>query len=109
MSVVRVGFQCQLDYLSSSVYFAPNGTVSAVCPCPNSLCHPPISVWSSSFVFSFQYFEYHYLEFPVVAHSGDVPKQAHFPPYCFSSGSPLSCPLNLILCHLLFSLSISLS
>src|SRR6218665_1155346 len=43
-------------------------------------------------------------------HSGDISKQAHFTySLLLFAGLSLSCPLNRILCHLLFSVSISLS
>src|SRR6218665_864331 len=46
-------------------------------------CRTPISVWSSSLILFLNYSEHHYLMFPAVTHSGNVSKQAQFPPYCF--------------------------
>ena len=69
MSIVLVGLQCQLDSLSlfvSAVY--PRPVFYVICP--------------FTFILSLHYSEHHCLKFPVITHSGDMSKQARFPPYC---------------------------
>src|SRR6218665_3151370 len=84
MSVMLIGLQCQLDSLSPSVSILRQMVQFLHCIlAPVFYVVLAFSVWSSSFVLSFHYSKHHCLKFPVVTHSGDVSKQAHFTPYCF--------------------------
>src|SRR6218665_403241 len=81
-----VGLKCQIDYPPPSVSILRQMVQYVQCVLSQSSVSSA-SVWSSSFVppphNRLHHSKYHCLEFPVVAHSGDVPKQTHFLPHCF--------------------------
>src|SRR6218665_2062956 len=83
MSVMLIGLQCQLDSPSPSVSLLRQMVQFLQCIlAPVFYAIHPFSVWSSSFVLSFHYSEHHYLQFPVITHSGNMSKPI-FTPYCF--------------------------